>query len=190
MRKSSSPNTKTYRRPWGYERLARCRSRRCPLTGASGWPRSNWATPKNRPAREATRCLHCWENTIFNEGGEETGSECILCGGCVDICPENCIDLVSLDRSIRSEPALATEPRSNTTCVLAGGMKRRIGSVMIKDEHICIRCGLCASAGGMITMEDPSALRWKDIGVEWTTEDKKSPTAASSRHSHGGIFSS
>ena len=46
---------------------------------------------------EAQRCLHCWVNTIF-EGLPEDGSMCILCGGCVDVCPEKCLELVSLDR--------------------------------------------------------------------------------------------
>ena len=46
---------------------------------------------------EAQRCLHCWINTVF-EGMEEDGTACILCGGCVDVCPENCLELVSLDR--------------------------------------------------------------------------------------------
>ena len=41
---------------------------------------------------EASRCLQCWINTIF-EGTEANGSECILCGGCVDVCPENCLQL-------------------------------------------------------------------------------------------------
>ena len=47
--------------------------------------------------REGRRCLRCWVNTVF-EGNEPDGSQCILCGGCVDVCPENCIQLVSLDR--------------------------------------------------------------------------------------------
>src|SRR6202007_947616 len=46
---------------------------------------------------EAQRCLHCWVNPIF-EGWQEDGTSCILCGGCVDVCPENCLELVSLDR--------------------------------------------------------------------------------------------
>ncbi|MGA9503946.1 MAG: FAD-dependent oxidoreductase, partial [Terriglobales bacterium] len=46
---------------------------------------------------EAQRCLHCWVNTVF-EGVPEDGSMCILCGGCVDVCPENCLELVALDR--------------------------------------------------------------------------------------------
>ncbi|MEJ2009228.1 MAG: FAD-dependent oxidoreductase [Acidobacteriota bacterium] len=52
--------------------------------------------------REATRCLQCWVNTIF-EGNEEEGTECILCGGCVDVCPENCLSLVPLSQFRFSE---------------------------------------------------------------------------------------
>ena len=48
--------------------------------------------------REARRCLRCWINTVF-EGNEPDGSQCILCGGCVDVCPENCLQLVPLERS-------------------------------------------------------------------------------------------
>jgi len=39
---------------------------------------------------EARRCLHCWVNTVF-EGVPEDATQCILCGGCVDVCPENCL---------------------------------------------------------------------------------------------------
>src|SRR5437868_2613938 len=46
---------------------------------------------------EAQRCLHCWVSTVF-AGYPEVGTMYILCGGCVDVCPENCLELVSLDR--------------------------------------------------------------------------------------------
>ncbi len=60
---------------------------------------------------EAQRCLHCWVNTIF-EGMPEDGSMCILCGGCVDVCPEKCLELVSLDR-IAFEPETVQHIRDN-----------------------------------------------------------------------------
>ena len=56
--------------------------------------------------REASRCLQCWINTIF-EGDEEHGTECILCGGCVDVCPENCLTLVPLSQFHFSDDATA-----------------------------------------------------------------------------------
>ena len=60
---------------------------------------------------EAQRCLHCWVNTIF-EGNEEDGTSCILCGGCVDVCPENCLELVSLDRIDFDETTIERNSRT------------------------------------------------------------------------------
>ena len=109
---------------------------------------------------EASRCLQCWINTIF-EGNEEEGTECILCGGCVDVCPENCLTLVPLSQFHFSEETrnrLETEAASypNALQHLApGDLPGGEGSVMVKDETICIRCGLCAERcpAHTITME-------------------------------------
>ena len=110
--------------------------------------------------REAQRCLKCWINTVF-EGNAQDGSECILCGGCVDVCPEDCIQLVSLDR-VSFEPdvlqALREHPEMfdvELTDVSAEELATITGSVMLKDETRCIRCGLCAlrCPAGTITME-------------------------------------
>jgi formate dehydrogenase (NADP+) beta subunit len=101
-----------------------------------------------RQARlEGSRCLHCWTNTIFEQDAAR-GTECILCGGCQDICPEDCIEIVPRDR-LRSIPASACEL---TPIVIEG---ERAGSILIKDEETCIRCGLCAARCpvGTITMQ-------------------------------------
>jgi NADPH-dependent glutamate synthase beta subunit-like oxidoreductase/ferredoxin len=113
---------------------------------------------------EASRCLQCWVNTIF-DGNEAEGTECILCGGCVDVCPENCLKLVPLGEFRFSEEAKARlsaerEFHWNTLQHLEaedlpsseGSVE---GSVMVKDETICIRCGLCAERcpAHTITME-------------------------------------
>ena len=62
---------------------------------------------------EAQRCLHCWVNTVF-EGNAADATSCILCGGCVDVCPENCLELVSLDRIAFDEATTSNSPRSAT----------------------------------------------------------------------------
>ena len=101
--------------------------------------------------REGARCLHCWINTIF-DSRSMSGSECIQCGGCVDVCPEDCIDLVNLLRA-RSNGGAAQPLR------LADGRPLSItgdpGAALIKDETACIRCGLCARRCpvGCITMQ-------------------------------------
>jgi formate dehydrogenase (NADP+) beta subunit len=98
---------------------------------------------------EASRCLCCWINTIF-EGDESSGTECILCGGCVDVCPESCLSLVLLkDFAFTEEETkrLANEKESRSIDlqhVSPDELNKIDGSVMVKDETICIRCGLCA----------------------------------------------
>lgn len=80
---------------------------------------------------EAGRCLDCGVNTIFD------GERCILCGGCVDVCPTACLKLVSLDR-IQRTPEIEVLLRS---LALDGEPEL---SAILKDEDRCIRCGLCA----------------------------------------------
>jgi formate dehydrogenase beta subunit len=97
--------------------------------------------------REGSRCLRCWTNTAFAEN-PELGTECILCGGCQDICPEDCIEIVPASL-VQLMPPNARE----IAPVLVEG--RRAGSVLIKDDEVCIRCGLCAARcpAGTITMQ-------------------------------------
>jgi ferredoxin len=100
---------------------------------------------------EGKRCLHCWVNTIFDSSRVQ-GTECIQCGGCVDVCPEECIDLVSLRRIGAASPEpLALLPNGEPAAVF----RAREGAALIKDETRCIRCGLCARRCpvGLITMQ-------------------------------------
>lgn len=68
--------------------------------------------------QEASRCLQCFLNIMLEP------SICILCGGCVDICPEKCIRIVPTEEIVGVE---ATGP----------------SSALIIQEELCIRCGLC-----------------------------------------------
>jgi len=110
--------------------------------------------------QEAARCLKCWINTIF-EGNEAEGTECILCGGCVEVCPEQCLQLVPLSQlQITPQDAEAMQELLGQDPITLQHLTPRElpgakGSVMVKDETICIRCGLCAQRcpAHTITME-------------------------------------
>jgi formate dehydrogenase beta subunit len=121
---------------------------------------------------EAQRCLHCWVNTIF-EGYADDASLCILCGGCVDVCPENCIELVTLDRVEFSPETLAhlsANPdlyEAELPDITVEELTQGVGSVMLKDETRCIRCGLCAARCPVqtISMESYNLLPAEPTGL-------------------------
>jgi len=104
---------------------------------------------------QGERCLKCHINTIFN------GELCVLCNGCVDVCPTYCLALVPLSQ-IELEPRLeeALQQRYGVDIRELSDREgldavKRLGSVMLKDEELCIRCGYCAKRcpTGAVTME-------------------------------------
>jgi NADPH-dependent glutamate synthase beta subunit-like oxidoreductase len=87
--------------------------------------------------KEAQRCLNCDVQTVF------APKLCIECDACVDICPMDCItftqdgDEADLRGRLRAPAANPTQD-----LYVAGGLKT--GRVMVKDEDVCLHCGLCA----------------------------------------------
>jgi formate dehydrogenase (NADP+) beta subunit len=136
-----------YERELDFEGIPRQKPPARPISRRIGIAEVEECFPEREARLEGKRCLHCWTNTIFEED-PEAGTECILCGGCQDICPEDCIEILPA-ALVRELPAAALEL---APIVLAG---ERAGSVFIKDEEVCIRCGLCAlrCPVGTITMQ-------------------------------------
>jgi len=156
-----------------YDEYSRLAVPTIPLERRTGVSEVETGFTEEQAQREASRCLQCWINTIF-EGTEANGSECILCGGCVDVCPENCLQLVPLhqfefSQQTQEQLAATSDVRANELLHLSAvDLTASEGSVMVKDETICIRCGLCAERCPVntITMEafevfdhDPSLLQ-------------------------------
>jgi len=87
--------------------------------------------------KEAQRCLNCDVQTVF------TSSLCIECDACVDICPMDCITFTQDGEEAELRTRL-TAPAHNLAqdLYVANGLKT--GRVMVKDEDVCLHCGLCA----------------------------------------------
>ena len=86
---------------------------------------------------EAERCLNCDVETVF------TGPLCIECDACVDICPIDCITFTENGDEAELRTRLSA-PATNLTQDLYIGNSLKTGRVMVKDEDVCLHCGLCA----------------------------------------------
>jgi ferredoxin len=86
---------------------------------------------------EAERCLNCDVETVF------TNKLCIECDACVDICPTECITFTidGDEDDLRKRLKVPAQNRDQALYV-ADGLKT--GRVMIKDENVCLHCGMCA----------------------------------------------
>ena len=87
--------------------------------------------------KEASRCLNCDVQTVFNRG------TCIECDACVDICPMDCITFTSNGDEADLRAHLKA-PASNAEQSLYVSAELKTGRIMVKDEDVCLHCGFCA----------------------------------------------
>ncbi|HYD75381.1 FAD-dependent oxidoreductase [Ramlibacter sp.] len=87
--------------------------------------------------KEAQRCLNCDVQTVFTE------SACIECDACVDICPMDCITFTEDGEEQELRQRLKA-PALNLAQDLYVGGPLKTGRIMVKDEDVCLHCGLCA----------------------------------------------
>ncbi|MHB1946046.1 MAG: FAD-dependent oxidoreductase [Metallibacterium sp.] len=87
--------------------------------------------------KEAQRCLNCDVQTVFAR------SLCIECDACVDICPMDCISFTANGDETDLRPRLQA-PALNLAQDLYVSDALKTGRVMVKDEDVCLHCGLCA----------------------------------------------
>ncbi len=88
--------------------------------------------------KEAQRCLNCDVQTVFSE------SKCIECDACMDVCPTSCISFVNNEETETDLRAVLKMPANNLTQDIYVSEPLKTNRVMVKDEDVCLHCGLCA----------------------------------------------
>ena len=89
-------------------------------------------------ATEVERCLNCDIQTAF------TPKLCIECDACIDICPVDCLTIAPNGDATEIDERLKTPRQNPTQPLYVSEPLPQTGRVMLKDENICVHCGLCA----------------------------------------------
>jgi formate dehydrogenase (NADP+) beta subunit len=87
---------------------------------------------------EVERCLNCDVQTVF------TDKLCIECDACIDICPVDCLTMTPVGTEEELRQRLTAPAQNVTQALFVSGPLPQTGRVMVKDEDLCVHCGLCA----------------------------------------------
>ena len=88
--------------------------------------------------KEAQRCLNCDVQTVFTE------AKCIECDACMDVCPTNCITFTTNEDDEHDLRMKLLVPGINMEQDILVSAPLKTGNIMVKDEDMCLHCGLCA----------------------------------------------
>ncbi len=89
-------------------------------------------------AAEVQRCLNCDVQTVFD------AKLCIECDACIDICPVDCLTMTANRPEEELRQHLKAPSRNKTQPLFVSAPLKQTARVMVKDEDICVHCGLCA----------------------------------------------
>jgi NADPH-dependent glutamate synthase beta subunit-like oxidoreductase len=89
-------------------------------------------------AAEVQRCLNCDVQTVFS------AKDCIECDACIDICPTDCLTITANGSEEELRPRLKAPARNVTQPLFISAPLKQTARVMVKDEDVCVHCGLCA----------------------------------------------
>lgn len=89
-------------------------------------------------AEEVQRCLNCDVQTVFD------ARLCIECDACIDICPVDCLTITHDGEEADLRSRLKAPARNLAQALFVSAPLKHTGRVMVKDEDLCVHCGLCA----------------------------------------------
>ena len=122
-----------YGMPAGYELRTRKTAPTVDVGRRTGITEVEAVMTETQARDQAARCLSCHVDTIYDP------TKCVLCNRCADVCPEKCLTFVPLER-------VEMPPKQLEEALASYGHNPEIPmTVLLKDDTICIRCGLCAA---------------------------------------------
>ncbi len=124
-------------------------------------------------AEEAQRCLNCDMQTVF------TARLCIECDACIDICPVDCLTITGNgpERELRSR--LKAPAENATQPLYVSSALPQTGRIMVKDEDLCVHCGLCAERCPTAAWDmQKSLVRWPHASDEADALEARKPKIA------------
>jgi len=124
-------------------------------------------------AQEVQRCLNCDVQTVFS------AKLCIECDACIDICPVDCLTIAHNGTEADLRMRLKAPALNVTQPLLVSSSLPQTGRVMVKDEDLCVHCGLCAERCPTAAWDmQKSYVRWPQAGDESQALLAKEPKIA------------
>jgi formate dehydrogenase beta subunit len=110
-------------------------------------------------AQEVQRCLNCDVQTVFE------AKLCIECDACIDVCPTDCLTITHGGEEAELRTRLRAPARVTSQPLVVSAALPQTGRVMVKDENLCVHCGLCAERCPTAAWDmQKSTIHWPHAG--------------------------
>jgi NAD-dependent dihydropyrimidine dehydrogenase PreA subunit len=110
-------------------------------------------------AQEAQRCLNCDVQTVFE------AKLCIECDACIDVCPVDCLTITRDGEEAQLRSRLRAPASNAAQALYVSAALKQTGRVMVKDEDLCVHCGLCAERCPTAAWDmQKSTIHWPHAG--------------------------
>ena len=124
-------------------------------------------------AQEVQRCLNCDVQTVF------AAKLCIECDACLDICPVDCLTITANGPEAELRARLKVPARNLTQPLYVSGPLPQTARVMVKDEDLCVHCGLCAERCPTAAWDmQKSDVHWPHAADEAAALEARKPKIA------------
>jgi NADPH-dependent glutamate synthase beta subunit-like oxidoreductase/ferredoxin len=122
---------------------------------------------------EVQRCLNCDVQTVF------TAKLCIECDACIDICPVDCLTITPNGAEADVRARLKAPAKNPAQPLYVSAALPQTGRVMVKDEDLCVHCGLCAERCPTAAWDmQKSFVSWPQVADEAAASAARKPKIA------------